>query len=601
MSLDLSITSLRGRYAVRELTPSQLVESLIATRNSFASHNLWISQVSDDSLRARARQLDGIDPDSLPLYGIPFAIKDNIDFAELRTTAACPAFAYQPPASAPVVQALLDAGAIALGKTNLDQFATGLVGTRSPHGACRNAFDPEYLSGGSSSGSAVAVALGLASFALGTDTAGSGRVPAAFNNLVGYKPTLGLLSMRGVVPACRTLDTVSVFALTAEDAERVGKIAARFDAGDPWSRALPHAAKRGWGSGKFCFAVPRDAQLEFFGNDSYGWLFVEAIDRLRSLGGEPCEVDITPLLETARLLYEGPWVAERFLATETLLASNPDAMLPVTRGIIQGGAAPRALDAFRATYRLQALKRAAAPLWESCDLLLLPTAGTHYRIADVEADPVALNSNLGRYTNFVNLMDLAAVAVPAGFTPAGLPFGVSLIAPAGSDADLLSLAGRVQRAEDTTMGATRLPLPPAPATAPAAPAGLVDVMVCGAHLSGLPLNPQLRERGARCIATTRTAPIYRFYALPGGPPFRPGLLQAAEGGVAIDVEVWRMPLEHFGSFVAGIPAPLGIGKVRLEDGSLVSGFLCEATAVAGAEDISALGGWRQYLSSRSGS
>ena len=598
MTLDLSITSLRGRYAARELTPSQLVESLIATRGESNAHHIWISQVGDDALRARARHLDGIDPASLPLYGIPFAIKDNIDFAELPTTAACPAFAYQPSSSAPVVQALLDAGAIALGKTNLDQFATGLVGTRSPHGACRNAFDPEYLSGGSSSGSAVAVALGLASFALGTDTAGSGRVPAAFNNLVGYKPTLGLLSMSGVVPACRTLDTVSIFALTAEDAERVRQVAARFDAADPWSRPLPRAAKRGWGTGKFSFAVPRDAQLEFFGNDSYAWLFVEAIDQLRNLGGEPREIDISPLLETARLLYEGPWVAERYLATESLLASNPDAMLPVTRGIIQGGATPRALDAFRAQYRLQALRRAAAPLWESCDLLLLPTAGTHYRIAEVEADPVALNSNLGRYTNFVNLLDLAAVAVPSGFTPAGLPFGISLIAPAGSDADLLSLAGRAQRAAGDTLGATRLPLPPAQPAPTGAPEGLVDVMVCGAHLSGLPLNPQLLERRAVCIATTRTAPIYRFYALPGGPPFRPGLVQVREGGVAIDVEVWRMPVEHFGSFVAGIPAPLGIGKVRLEDGSLVSGFMCEAIGTEGAEDISALGGWRQYLRTR---
>ena len=598
MSLDLSISSLRGRYAARELTPSQLVESLIATRGESNAHNIWISQVGDDALRARARHLDGIDPASLPLYGIPFAIKDNIDFAELPTTAACPAFAYQPSSSAPVVQALLDAGAIALGKTNLDQFATGLVGTRSPHGACRNAFDPEYLSGGSSSGSAVAVALGLASFALGTDTAGSGRVPAAFNNLVGYKPTLGLLSMSGVVPACRTLDTVSIFALTAEDAERVRQVAARFDAADPWSRPLPRAAKRGWGTGNFSFAVPRDAQLEFFGNDSYAWLFVEAIDQLRNLGGEPREIDISPLLETARLLYEGPWVAERYLATESLLASNPDAMLPVTRGIIQGGATPRALDAFRAQYRLQALRRAAAPLWESCDLLLLPTAGTHYRIAEVEADPVALNSNLGRYTNFVNLLDLAAVAVPSGFTPAGLPFGISLIAPEGSDADLLSLAGRAQRAAGDTLGATRLPLPPAQPAPTGAPEGLVDVMVCGAHLSGLPLNPQLLERRAVCIATTRTAPIYRFYALPGGPPFRPGLVQVREGGVAIDVEVWRMPVEHFGSFVAGIPAPLGIGKVRLEDGSLVSGFMCEAIGTEGAEDISALGGWRQYLRTR---
>jgi allophanate hydrolase len=595
MTLDLSIASLRGRYTARQLTPTQLVESLLAARHTFDAHNIWISDVSDEALRARARHLDGIEPDSLPLYGIPFAIKDNIDLAGLATTAACPAFAYQPASSASVVQALIDAGAIALGKTNLDQFATGLVGTRSPHGACRNAFDPQYLSGGSSSGSAVAVALGLASFSLGTDTAGSGRVPAAFNNLIGYKPTLGLLSMRGVVPACRSLDTVSVFALTAEDADRVRKIVVRFDAGDPWSRPLPRAARRGWGNGNFRFGVPRDGQLEFFGNDAYARLFVEAVARLETLGGTRHEVDITPLLDTARLLYEGPWVAERYLATESLLTSNPDAMLPVTRGIIQGGAAPRALDAFRASYKLQGLKRAAAPLWEACDLLLLPTAGTHYRIAEVDADPVALNSNLGRYTNFVNLMDLAAVAVPAGFTPAGLPFGVSLIAAAGSDADLLSLAGRAQRAAVPTLGASGQPLPPALPVSTTAPDGLVDVMVCGAHMSGLPLNPQLLERGALQIATTRTAPVYRFYALPGGPPFRPGLVQVRDGGVAIDVEVWRMPLEHFGSFVAGIPAPLGIGKVRLEDGSLVSGFLCEGAAVAGAEDISALGGWRQYL------
>src|SRR5690349_2326944 len=314
MSLDLTLTTLRGLYEARRLTPTQLVESLIAVRNTFDDHHIWISQVSDEELRARARQLETFEPGSLPLYGIPFASKDNIDFAGLPTTAACPAFAYRPGSSAPVVQALLDAGAIAIGKTNLDQFATGLVGTRSPHGACRNAFDPQFISGGSSSGSAVAVALGLASFALGTDTAGSGRIPAAFNNLIGYKPTLGLLSMRGVVPACRTLDTVSVFALTAEDAERVGKVAARFDAGDPWSRPMPLAERRGWGTGSFSFAVPREAQLEFFGNDAYAGLFRGAIARLESLGGVAREVDVAPLLETARLLYEGPWVAERFLA-----------------------------------------------------------------------------------------------------------------------------------------------------------------------------------------------------------------------------------------------------------------------------------------------
>ena len=597
MSLDLTIGALANAYRSGELTPTALVEKLLVERRKYAVHNIWISVVPDEALRARARELSDIDPASLPLYGIPFAIKDNIDFAGLPTTAGCAAFAYQPAKSNPVVQALIDAGAIALGKSNLDQFATGLVGTRSPYGICTNAFDPTYISGGSSSGSAVAVALGIASFSLGTDTAGSGRVPAAFNNLVGYKPTLGSLSMRGVVPACRSLDAMSIFALTADDAARVAAVAVKFDAADAWSRTAQLPARRGWGSGaRFRFAMPWTSQLEFFGNTSYAELFDASVQRLRALGGEALVVDIEPLLETARLLYEGPWVAERYLATESLLTARPEAMLDVTRQIISGGANPKALDAFRAQYRLKDLIRRAQSIWETAPLLLLPTAGTHYRIADEQADPIRLNSTLGRYTNFVNLMDLAAVAVPAGFTPARLPFGVSLIAPAWNDADLLALAGRLQRASVSTLGATSIPLPAAE-NVPGASADLVDVMVCGAHMSGLPLNKQLLERGAWQISTTRTAPIYRFYALPGGPPFRPGLVQVNKGGVAIDVEVWRMPVEHFGSFVAGIPAPLGIGKVKLEDGSSVSGFLCESLGVTNATDISALGGWRQHLRS----
>jgi len=598
MSLDLTIGTLASAYRSGALSPIALVEKVLVERRKHAAHNIWISVVTDEALRARARELADIDPKSLPLYGIPFAIKDNIDFAGLPTTAGCAAFAYQPTESNPVVQALIEAGAIALGKTNLDQFATGLVGTRSPYGICSNAFDPAYISGGSSSGSAVAVALGLASFSLGTDTAGSGRVPAAFNNLVGYKPTLGSLSMRGVVPACRSLDAMSIFALTAEDAARVAAVAVKFDAADSWSRTAQLPARRGWGRGaKFRFGVPRAPQPEFFSNPSYAELFDACVQRLRELGGEALEVDIEPLLEAARLLYEGPWVAERYLATESLLAARPEAMLDVTRQIISGGANPKAIDAFRAQYRLKDLIRRAQPIWETAQLLLLPTAGTHYRIDDEQANPMRLNSTLGRYTNFVNLMDLAAVAVPAGFTPARLPFGVSLIAPAWSDADLLALAGRLQRAGVSTLGATSLPMPEAE-SATAAGADLVDVMVCGAHMSGLPLNKQLLERGAWQISTTRTAPIYRFYALPGGPPFRPGLVQVSDGGVAIDVEVWRMPVEHFGSFVAGIPAPLGIGKVKLEDGNSVSGFLCESLGVANATDISALGGWREYLQTR---
>jgi allophanate hydrolase len=598
--INLSLESLSAAYRSGALTPLQVVDFIIAQRPKWSSHNIWIAPVPDDELRARARELATRSPDSLPLFGAPFAIKDNIDFAPLPTTAACPAFSYQPAASSPVVQALIDAGAIALGKTNLDQFATGLVGTRSPYGACRNSFDPEYISGGSSSGSAVAVALGLASFSLGTDTAGSGRVPAAFNNLVGYKPTLGSLSMRGVVPACRSLDAMSIFALTAEDAAAIARVAVKFDAADAWSRRAGKPARGGWGTApSFRFAVPRPAQLEFFGNESYAQLFAASIERLAALGGEAVEVDVEPLLETARLLYEGPWVAERYLATESMMTARPDAMFEVTRRIIGGGAEPRAIEAFRASYRLKELTRRAEPLWANADVLLLPTAGTHYKVVDEQADPIRLNSTLGRYTNFVNLMDLAAVAVPAGFTAARLPFGVSLIAPAWSDADLLALAGRLHRAAVSTLGATSFALTPSTMKAPAAPSPWVDVMVCGAHLTGLPLNWQLVDRGAWKIATTRTAPLYRFYALPGGPPFRPGLIQVADGGVAVDCEVWRMPVENFGSFVNGIPAPLGIGKVKLEDGSVVSGFICEPLGIAGAADISNLGGWRQYLAAQS--
>jgi allophanate hydrolase len=598
--INLSLESLSAAYKSGALTPLQVVDFIIAQRPKFSSHNIWIAQVSDEDLRARARELATRSPDSLPLYGVPFAIKDNIDFAALPTTAACPAFSYQPAASSPVVQALIDAGAIALGKTNLDQFATGLVGTRSPYGVCRNSFDPEYLSGGSSSGSAVAVALGLASFSLGTDTAGSGRVPAAFNNLVGYKPTLGSLSMRGVVPACRSLDAMSIFALAAEDAAAVARVAVKFDVADAWSRRAGKPARGGWGAAStFRFAVPRPVQLEFFANQAYAQLFAASIERLTKLGGEAVEVDIEPLLETARLLYEGPWVAERYLATESLITTQPDAMFEVTRRIISGGVEPRAVEGFRAAYRLKDLTRRAEPLWADADVLLLPTTGTHYTIAAEQADPIRLNSNLGRYTNFVNLMDLAAVAVPAGFTPAKLPFGVSLIAPAWNDADLLALAGRLHRAAVNTLGATSFSLSPSTAKAPTAASPWVDVMVCGAHLTGLPLNWQLVDRGAWKIASTRTAPVYRFYALPGGPPFRPGLAQVADGGVAVDCEVWRMPVEKFGSFVNGIPAPLGIGKVKLEDGSVVSGFICEPLGVAGAADISHHGGWRQYLAAHS--
>jgi allophanate hydrolase len=582
--MNLGIGALLDAYRSGRTAPSSVVERLIEDMSRPDTHNVWICRVDAAELRRRAAELEQLSPDSLPLYGIPFAIKDNIDLESLPTTAACPAFSHKPACSAHVVQRLIDAGAIALGKTNMDQFATGLVGTRSPHGACRNSIDPDYISGGSSSGSAVAVALGQASFALGTDTAGSGRVPAAFNNLVGYKPTLGALSTRGMVPACLSLDAMSIFALTAEDAAIVAHVAADHDLLDPWSRKPEPPASRGWSQrSQFRFAVPQPSQREFLGNKEYARLYELAFQRLEELGGKPVVVDIAALLECARLLYQGPWVAERYLATLPLIESDPDALLPVTRQIIAAGAKPSARDAFLATYRLKELRRAAESIWAQADVLLLPTAPTHFTIEEVNAEPLARNTDLGYYTNFVNLMDLAAIAVPAGMTMQGLPFGVSLVAPAWTDDDLLRLASRM-------FGS-----PNASSDPPVAGSGFIDVAVCGAHMSGLPLNPQLTSRGAWLLAATHTAPEYHLYALPGGPPYRPGLLRVAEGGAAIEIEIWRMPVEEFGSFVAAIPSPLGIGRLRDANGTEVSGFLCEAHALAQATDITQYGGWRRYL------
>jgi allophanate hydrolase len=597
MRLDLA--SLAHAYRTRQQTVHQTVAHVLQQIGRSASNPIWISRVSEAALQARADELAAVDPQSLPLYGVPFAIKDNIDLAGLPTTAACPAFAFEPQHSATVVQKLLAAGAIAIGKTNLDQFATGLVGTRSPYGICRNSFDERYISGGSSSGSAVALALGQVSFALGTDTAGSGRIPAAFNNLIGYKPTLGLLSTRGMLPACRSLDAMSIFALTANDAAGIAQVAGGFDAADPWSRTAQPAGKRGWArQDRFRFGVPLPGQREFFGNTEYARLFEASVERCVVMGGIAVEVDIEPLLQVARLLYEGPWVAERYLAAQTLLETNPDALHPVTRQIIEPGRNASALDAFRAQYRLRELAAAASSIWHDIDLLLLPTAGTHYTIAEVVAAPLQLNSNLGRYTNFVNLLDLAAVAVPAGFTGAGRPFGVTLIGTAWQDDDLLTLAGRLHAAGADTLGAGGTSWPADKGHAPQA-AATIDIAVCGAHMSGLPLNHQLTDRGAWRIGATRTAPEYRLYALPGGPPARPGLLHVAQHGVAIDMEIWRMPEEHFASFVRGIPAPLGIGKVLNAAGTQTCGFLCEAYATTEATDISHHGSWRNYLAQES--
>jgi allophanate hydrolase len=630
----LLIGSLLDGYRARHFSPVDVAERVLADIARAPDRRAWITILPRERLLEYASALAARDPESLPLYGVPFAIKDNIDLEGVPTTAGCPDYAYTPSRSAFVVAKLIEAGAIPVGKTNLDQFATGLVGTRSPYGAGRNSFDPAYISGGSSSGSAVVVATGLVSFSLGTDTAGSGRVPAAFNNIVGLKATCGALSTSGVVPACRSLDCVSIFALTAGDAGRVYDVAAAFDPEDSYARVMDAPAapiasvtfadgdaaetssERAAGkvvsgpggsitspapsSSAFRFGVPRASQLEFFGDAEYARLFSEAVARLESLGGRRIEIDFEPFLATARLLYEGPWVAERYCAVGDFLDHQPNSLHPVTRQIISGGRNATAADAFRAQYRLMELRRAAERAWISMDVLVTPTAGTIYRIDAVESEPIRLNSNLGYYTNFVNLLDLAAVAVPAGFRGDGLPFGVTLVGRAGTDARLLALADRLHRAAEIPLGALSVaipPLPPSGTAAPGTPEDRISVAVCGAHMEGLPLNQQLTSRNAILVSRTRTAPKYKFYALPGGPPHRPGLVRVASEGATIEVEVWSVPASRFGSFVSSIPSPLGIGRVELESGEQVAGFLCESYATAGATDITALGSWRRHLTS----
>ncbi|WP_247254754.1 allophanate hydrolase [Pseudomonas moorei] len=590
MNIDLQLDALRNAYRDGSTTPRQLLLSL---RDKAAALNpdyhLFIHLLSVEELEPYLATLDGRDIDSLPLYGVPFAIKDNIDLAGIATTAACPAFAYVPQRSATIVEQLLALGAVPLGKTNLDQFATGLNGSRSPYGACPNSVLPEYPSGGSSAGSSLAVALGVASFALGTDTAGSGRVPAALNNLVGLKATKGLISTAGVVPACRTLDCVTTFTATAREASQLLALTAHLDPRDEYSRSNPL-----WNDGSafgalrpFRFGVPRSQDLEFFGCTEGPLLFAKAVEQLKALGGEAVELDLSPFLEAARLLYEGPWVAERYSVAGELMEQNPEAVLPVIRAVLAKAPAVSGVQTFRAQYRLQVLKALCDKALEGLDCVLTPTIGRPVTLAELEAEPVLRNSELGYYTNFMNLLDYAAVAVPSGFMGNGLPWGVTLFGRAFTDQYLLSVAAGLQRQQGTT----------APAPTTAARHDRARLVVCGAHLDGLALNWQLKRRGARLVETTRSSPDYQLYALAGGPPFRPGMIRVKEGGVAIAVEVWELPSSELGSFLTGIPAPLGLGKVQLADGRWESGFICEAYGLEGAVDISHFGGWRAYLKS----
>ena len=540
---------------------------------------------------AIAARVQAAGPEGQPLYGVPFVVKDNIDVAGLPTTAACPAFAYSPAKSAFVVDKLERAGAIVLGKTNLDQFATGLVGVRSPYGIPRNALKSDLIPGGSSSGSATAVGAGLVPFSLGTDTAGSGRVPAALNGIVGLKPSLGALSASGVVPACRTLDTISVFAGNVADAFTVFEAACAFDEADAYARLFPPPALSALPSG-IRLGVPRPDQRQFFDDANAAEAFSQDLDLARSLGARIVEFDFEPFAEVARALYEGPWVAERYAAVKALIESNPGALHPVTRAIIEGARKFDAVAAFEAFYRLADQKRKTARVWSEFDAMLVPTMPRPYTVAEVEADPVRLNSRLGTYTNFVNLLDLCAMAVPSSLRGDGLPSSVTLIAPSGADGLIAGVAAAIHARSSTSVS-------PPPPTQARPPSGRVEIAVVGAHLSGLPLNRELVELGAAFSREVETTPDYRLFALPGSSPAKPGLLRVGDGaGAAIKAEVWTLDLAGLGAFVAKIPAPLGIGTVRLSDGGSVKGFLVEAEAVKAAEDVSRFGGWRAYLKSR---
>lgn len=584
----LSLPDLAVAYRGRRLSPRELVACLQQRARQLNAHyRVYIEMLDDAQLEPFLQRLDDADPASLPLYGVPFAIKDNLDLASVATTAACPAYRRVAERSAPLVQTLIDLGAVPLGKTNLDQFATGLSGLRSPYGSCPNSRVEGYPSGGSSSGSALAVALGLASFALGTDTAGSGRVPAALNGLVGVKPTRGLLSTRGLVPCCPGLDCISLFARDADDAATLLGLCIGYDAEDPCSRHNPawNAAVARGRPAPFSFGLPREQDLDWLGCSEGADLFAQAVAGLQALGGEPVELDFRPFFEAARLLYAPAGVAQRYASFGAWLERSPDAVLPVIREVVGPGAAVSAAERLQAETRLAVLKRTCDQALGRVDVVLTPTLPRAYTTDELLAEPILRNSQLGIYTNFMNLLDYAAVALPAGNQANGLPWGVTLFGPAFSDHYLLALARQYR-------------LPPAAAPTPSK-AGLrrgdrIRVVVGGAHLDGLALNHQLRTRRAWLAETTTTASAYRLYALAGGPPYRPALVRDASGR-CIEVEVWELPSTELGSFLAGIGAPLGLGKVELADGRYENGFICEHGALANAREITEFGGWRAYL------
>lgn len=595
MNAALTIGETRERLAAGQFSaPHRLRERLrfLHRLNEGGRDAAWISLATESQLEAQIAALLRRAPAECPLYGVPFAVKDNIDVAGWTTTAACPQFAYEASETAPVVAQLMDAGAVLLGKTNLDQFATGLVGTRSPYGAVPNVFSARHVSGGSSSGSASVVARGLVSFALGTDTAGSGRVPAAFANVIGTKPTPGVFSNRGVVPACRTLDCVSLFTLTARDAAAV-------------YAALSRHAKEHAGEPKFVrpppprYAFPPRLRVgvphaPHFGDEAYRREFEQSCARLQELQWQQGTFDLTPFGEAGALLYQGPWTAERYAVAGSLIERHAAGLDPVVAKVIGTGKQYSAVDAFAALYRLRELEAATRRVWSDFDVLMVPAAPRLPTQVEVAAEPILVNSELGTYTNFVNLLGLSAVAVPSGFTDAGLPFGVTFIAQGGYDWALIELAALWQRACGLSLGAALRPLAEPDTLIEDAPPGAIALAVVGAHLRGMPLHGQLAARGARLRAVTHTAANYRLYALNGMEPPKPGLARA-DSGAAIAVEVYDVPADAVGSLLVEIPPPLGLGTIELCDGTWVKGFICEPSALRGARDITAFGGWRAYV------
>lgn len=594
--LVFTLKSIHEAYLQGETVESVLNESLKRLSDTH-DEGIYLYLASKDQLLHAISELGEFNIEEKPLWGIPFAVKDNIDVYGMPTTAGCEAFAYYPESDSHVVSLLKKAGAIVVGKTNLDQFATGLVGVRTPFVAPKNAIDPSIVPGGSSSGSAVAVSHGQVCFSLGTDTAGSGRVPAALNNIVGLKPTLGSISASGVVPACRTLDTVSIFSQSVSDASAVFKVCCSYDNTDAFSKPIHYKGLSAPDS-SYTLGVP-DAKSLIIDEPALKDAYEQSLAYLRENGAKLVEVDFQPFYDVAKLLYEGPWVAERFAAIETFMSRHPDSLHPTTEKIIGSARNFSASDAFKARYQLEELRKEISPVIDSVDAFVVPSIPGVASVAELENNAIAPNSRLGIYTNFVNLLDLCAIAVPGVTRHDGFPSSVTFIAKGGHDAYIHALANDFHLHQAELLGATEHKVSDLKQTlnedvaVTELSAKEMAIAVVGAHMQGFPLNHQLTNKGGRFLKRTNTAPNYRLFKLGEETPLRPGLLKVDDGH-QIELEVWAIPKSKFGDLLSEIPSPLSIGSIILEDKQLVKGFLCESHAIKEATDISHFGGWREF-------